>query len=104
MREVLADVARWLAEGRRVALATVIGVEGSGPRPPGATLAVNDAGEVSGSVSGGCVESAVVEEALSVLGGKPPHVVCYGVSDDAGFAAGLTCGGTLRIFVEELRW
>ena len=67
MKEVIADIDRWQAAGRRVAIARVIGVEGSGPRDPGATMAVNEDGEVAGSVSGGCVEGAVVVEALAVL-------------------------------------
>ena len=67
MKEVLADIDRWQAAGRRVAIARVIGVEGSGPRDPGATMAVSEDGEVAGSVSGGCVEGAVVTEALAVL-------------------------------------
>jgi xanthine dehydrogenase accessory factor len=103
VRELLADLDRWLSEGRRVALATLIAVEGSGPRAPGAALAVSDAGEVSGSVSGGCVEGAVVEAALSVLDGSPPHVVRFAAADAAGLEPGLPCGGALRIFVAELR-
>ncbi|MGH9051285.1 MAG: XdhC family protein, partial [Acidimicrobiia bacterium] len=69
MKEVLDDIERWRAAGRRVAVARVVDVDGSGPRDPGAAMAVSDAGEVAGSVSGGCVEGAVVEEALAVLSG-----------------------------------
>ena len=69
MKEVLDDIERWRADGHRVAVARVVGLEGSGPRDPGATMAVNDAGEVAGSVSGGCVEGAVVEASLEVLAG-----------------------------------
>jgi xanthine dehydrogenase accessory factor len=105
MREVLDDIERWRAAGHRVAVARVVGVEGSGPRDPGATMAVNDAGEVAGSVSGGCVEGAVVEEALAVLAGTSPRrVVTFGYSDDEAFAVGLTCGGTVQVFVEPLDW
>ncbi len=105
MKEVLDDIERWRAGGRRVAIARVVGVEGSGPRDPGATMAVNDAGEVAGSVSGGCVEGAVVTEALAVLAGeKPRGVVSFGYSDDDAFAVGLTCGGTVHLFVEPLDW
>ena len=105
MKEVLDDIERWRAAGRRVALARVVGVEGSGPRDPGATMAVNDAGEVAGSVSGGCVEGAVVQEALAVLAGEHTRgVVSFGYSDDEAFAVGLTCGGTVRLFVEPLDW
>jgi xanthine dehydrogenase accessory factor len=104
MKEVLSDIERWRGEGKRVAVARVVGIEGSGPRDPGATMAVSEEGEVAGSVSGGCVESAVVEEALAVLGGAPRKVVTYGISDDEAFAVGLTCGGTIHVFVEPLDW
>ena len=105
MKEVLGDIERWRAEGRRVAVARVVGVEGSGPRDPGATMVVNDAGEVAGSVSGGCVEGAVVTEALAVLSGERERgVVSFGYSDDEAFAVGLTCGGTVHLFVEPLDW
>jgi xanthine dehydrogenase accessory factor len=105
MRELLADIDRWRAAGRRVALARVVDLEGSGPRQPGAAMAVNDAGEVAGSVSGGCVESAVVGEALAILGGEAkPRVVAFGYSDDEAFAVGLTCGGIIHLFIDELDW
>ncbi|MGZ6912332.1 MAG: XdhC family protein [Acidimicrobiia bacterium] len=105
MKEVLDDIARWRAAGHRVAIARVIAVDGSGPRDPGATMVVNDAGEVAGSVSGGCVEGAVVTEALQVLEGtKPRGVVTFGYSDDEAFAVGLTCGGTVHLYVEPLDW
>lgn len=103
MRELLADIERWRGQGKRVALARVVDLEGSGPRGPGAAMAVSEDGEVSGSVSGGCVESAVVGEALAVLGGTAPaRVVSFGYSDDDAFSVGLTCGGTIRLFVEPL--
>ena len=105
MKEVLADIDRWRAAGRRVAVARVVGVEGSGPRDPGATMAVSEDGEVAGSVSGGCVESAVVTEALAILEGKAERrVVTFGYSDDEAFAVGLTCGGTIHVFIEPLDW
>ncbi len=105
MKEVLGDIERWRAGGHRVAIARVVGVDGSGPRDPGATMVVNDAGEVAGSVSGGCVEGAVVTEALAVLSGeKPRGIVSFGYSDDEAFAVGLTCGGTVHLFVEPLDW
>jgi xanthine dehydrogenase accessory factor len=102
MREVLDDIERWQAGGHRVALARVVGVVGSGPRDPGATMAVNEDGEVAGSVSGGCVEGAVVSEALEVLASGEPRLCTFGYSDDEAFSVGLTCGGTIRIFVEPL--
>lgn len=105
MREILDDIDRWRGVGKRVALARVVDVEGSGPRLPGAAMAVSEDGEVAGSVSGGCVEGAVVSEALAVLNGEAePRVVTFGYSDDEAFAVGLTCGGTIRLFVEALDW
>jgi xanthine dehydrogenase accessory factor len=104
MKEVLADIERWQGEGKRVALARVVALEGSGPRLPGATMAVSEDGEVAGSVSGGCVEGAVVTEALEVLSGSGPKLCTFGYSDDEAFAVGLTCGGTIRVFVEPLDW
>lgn len=105
MREVLSDIERWRRQGKQVAIARVVGVEGSGPRDPGATMAVSSDGEVAGSVSGGCVEGAVLHEALAVLNGeRGPGIVTFGYSDDEAFAVGLTCGGTLHLFVEELTW
>jgi xanthine dehydrogenase accessory factor len=105
MREILDDIDRWQAQGKRVALARVVDVEGSGPRGPGAAMAVSEGGEVAGSVSGGCVEGAVVTEALAVLAGEAaPRVVTFGYSDDEAFAVGLTCGGTIRLFIEPLDW
>jgi xanthine dehydrogenase accessory factor len=105
MKEILDDIERWRARGERVAVARVVGLEGSGPRDPGAAMAVSESGEVAGSVSGGCVEGAVVTEALAVLEGKHPRgVVSFGYSDDEAFAVGLTCGGTIHVFVEPLDW
>ena len=104
MKEVLNDIERWRSAGQRVAVARVVGVDGSGPRDPGATMAVNQDGEVAGSVSGGCVEGAVVSEALEVLASGQPRLCTFGYSDDEAFAVGLTCGGTIRVFVEPLNW
>ncbi|HET9733309.1 MAG TPA: XdhC family protein [Acidimicrobiales bacterium] len=104
MKEVLGDIERWRSAGQRVALARVVGVEGSGPRDPGATMAVSEAGEVAGSVSGGCVEGAVVTEALDVLATGRARLCTFGYSDDEAFAVGLTCGGTIRVFIDPLDW
>lgn len=104
MKGVLDDIARWQESGHRVALARVVGVIGSGPREEGATMAVSDQGEVAGSVSGGCVEGAVVAEALEVLAEGRPRLCTFGYSDEEAFAVGLTCGGTIRVFVEPLDW
>jgi xanthine dehydrogenase accessory factor len=104
VKEVLNDVERWRAKGKRVAVARVVGIEGSGPRDPGATMVVSEDGEVAGSVSGGCVEGAVVIEALDVLQSGEPRLCTFGYSDDEAFAVGLTCGGTIHVFVEPLDW
>ena len=98
------DLDRWRAQGRRVAIARVVDIEGSGPRLPGAAMAVADDGEVAGSVSGGCVEGAVVTEALQVLESGDRRLVTFGYSDDEAFAVGLTCGGTVHLFIEPLDW
>jgi len=102
--EVLATLERWRGEGQRVALATVVGVENSAPRGPGAVMAVNARGDVAGSVSGGCVESAVYGEAQEVIASGRARVVTYGISDDQAFEHGLTCGGTIHVLVERLDW
>lgn len=104
MRDLLDDVDRWREEGLRVAVARVVDVAGSGPREPGAAMAVSERGDVVGSVSGGCVEGAVVTEALEVLVTGRRTMVSFGYSDDDAFAVGLTCGGTVHLFVEPLDW
>ncbi|MFP5577360.1 MAG: XdhC family protein [Acidimicrobiia bacterium] len=104
MREILTDLERWRKAGKQVALARVVDVEGSGPRLPGAAMAVNEDGEVAGSVSGGCVEGAVVTEALQIIGSGERRIVTFGYSDDEAFAVGLTCGGTIHLYIEPLDW
>ena len=105
MRDLLAEIDRWQRDGKRVALARVVDIEGSGPRDPGAAMAVNEAGEVVGSVSGGCVEGAVVAEALDMLtGDRSPRLVTFGYSDDEAFAVGLTCGGIIHLFIQPMDW
>ncbi len=104
MRDLFADIDRWRGQGRRVALARVVDIDGSGPRLPGAAMVVADDGEVAGSVSGGCVEGAVVTEALAVLESGERRTVTFGFSDDDAFAVGLTCGGTVHLFIEPLDW
>ncbi len=104
MREILKDLERWRRQGRRVAVARVVDLEGSGPRLPGASMAVTEDGQVAGSVSGGCVEGAVVVEALEVLATGDRRMVTFGYSDDEAFAVGLTCGGTIHLFIEPLDW
>ncbi len=93
----------WLAEGRRVVAATLVETVGSAPLDPGAEMLVDDGGRIEGSVTGGCVEGALVEEAQGILAGAPPRVATYGISDQQAADVGLMCGGTVRIFVRELR-
>ncbi len=102
MIDILETLERWQGDGRQVAIATVVAVEFSAPRDPGAAMAVNDRGEVAGSVSGGCVEGAVYEEAQDVLRTGRARLVTYGISDADAISVGLTCGGTIHIFVEML--
>jgi len=105
VKEILDDLDRWRSAGERIALARVVATEGSSPRDAGAAMAVSESGEVAGSVSGGCVEGAVVERALAVLAGEAEAgVVSFGFSDDEAFAVGLTCGGTIHLFLEPLEW
>ncbi len=104
MKEILEDIDRWKKAEKKIALARVVKVEGSGPRDPGATMAVNQDGEVAGSVSGGCVEGAVVTEALDILSSGERKVVTFGYSDDEAYAVGLTCGGTIHLYIEPLDW
>ncbi|MGW7093529.1 XdhC family protein [Streptomyces sp. NPDC054874] len=99
MRDILPDLRARCADGIPFALATVVAVHGSAPRDPGAVLAVDAAGTVLGSVSGGCVEGDVYEVAREVLAGAGPRVVSYGISDDEAFGTGLTCGGTIEVLV-----
>ena len=102
MRDILDTLERWAAEGRKVATATVVATERSAPRDPGAVLAVSETGEVAGSVTGGCVEPAVYEEARDVLTGGAPRLLTYGIADEEAFEVGLSCGGTVHIFVDML--
>jgi xanthine dehydrogenase accessory factor len=102
VRDILPIVERWAAAGTRAAAATVVATERSAPRGPGAVLAVSERGEVAGSVTGGCVEPAVFEEAREVLAGGPPRLKTYGIADEEAFEVGLACGGTVHIFVEPL--
>ena len=104
MKEILEDIDRWKKAEKKIALARVVKVEGSGPRDPGAAMAVNEDGEVAGSVSGGCVEGAVVTEALDILSSGERKVVTFGYSDDEAYAVGLTCGGTIHLYIEPLDW
>jgi xanthine/CO dehydrogenase XdhC/CoxF family maturation factor len=99
---VLDQAAQWLKDGRQVALATVIETWGSAPQPVGSQLAIDADGNFIGSVSGGCVEGAVVTEAIDVLGTGKPKVLAFGVADETAWKVGLACGGRIRVYVEPL--
>jgi xanthine dehydrogenase accessory factor len=101
MKDVIQDVDAWVARGDEVALATVIDVKRSAPRPPGAKMAINSRGEVSGAVSGGCVEGAVVAVAEDVLKGGEPRLLHFGIADSEAWDVGLPCGGEIGVFVER---
>jgi len=99
---VLAEAARWRGEGRKVAVATVVTTWGSSPRPAGSQIAVDESGAFVGSVSGGCIEGAVVTEALEVMKSGKPKVLNYGITDERAWEVGLACGGKVKLFVEPL--
>lgn len=101
-RNVFDKAAEWRWEGRDVAVATVVATWGSAPAPPGSQLAVDGQGCFTGSVSGGCIEGAVVEEALAVLADGKPRLLSFGVTDEMAWEIGLACGGRVEIFVEKL--
>ena len=100
--DILQAAEDWKKAGRGVALATVVETWGSAPRPAGSSLVINDEGTFLGSVSGGCVEGAVVTEALDVISSGQPKLLEFGVADETAFNVGLSCGGTIRIFVEKV--
>lgn len=100
--EVLGQAAAWLDEGRDVALATVVSTWGSSPRPVGSQLLVDRQGNMVGSVSGGCIEGAVVSEARAALEDGKPRLLDFGVSDEMAWEVGLACGGKVEVFVERL--
>jgi xanthine/CO dehydrogenase XdhC/CoxF family maturation factor len=102
LNPVIDKIASWRKEGKNAALATVVKVERSGPLGPGTSMAVSEDGQVVGSVSGGCVEPAVYEEAMAAIEGGEPRLLSYGISDDEAFGVGLTCGGIILIFVERV--
>ena len=99
---ILELVAHWRAEGRGVALATVVATWGSSPRPVGSHLAVDENGRMAGSVSGGCIEGAVVREAQAVMADGTPRLLEFGVTNEQAWEVGLACGGTVRVFVERV--
>jgi xanthine dehydrogenase accessory factor len=101
MKDVLEEVDAWTARGDTIALATVIGVKRSAPRPPGAKMAINETGEIAGAVSGGCVEGAVVEVAEQVLQTGVPQLLHFGIADEEAWDVGLPCGGEIDVWVER---
>jgi xanthine/CO dehydrogenase XdhC/CoxF family maturation factor len=100
--QVLEQVAAWTEGGRKAAIATVVATWGSSPRPVGSQMGVSDQGEMVGSVSGGCIEGAVVKEALEVMAGAPPKLLDYGVSNEQAWEVGLACGGKLEVYIEAV--
>ena len=100
--DILATAGAWIAEGRKVALATVVETWGSSPRPVGSQLAVDDRSRMVGSVSGGCIEGAVIHEAQAIMAGAAPKLLTFGVSDEEAWSVGLACGGKVAVFVEAL--
>jgi xanthine/CO dehydrogenase XdhC/CoxF family maturation factor len=100
--DILKAAEDWRRSGRGVALATVVETWGSAPRPVGSHLVIDDAGNFLGSVSGGCVEGAVVAEALDVIGSGEPKTLEFGVADETAWQVGLSCGGTIRVLVEKV--
>ena len=102
MREVLEEIKSWTAAGDRVALATVVETWGSSPRPLGSKMVVSSSGKMAGSVSNGCIEGAVFEEAQKVLAAGKGRVVPYGVADDVAFEVGLACGGHVEVMIQPV--
>ena len=100
--DVLATAENWVASGRRVALATVAETWGSAPRPVGSHLVIDQEGNFDGSVSGGCVEGAVVSEALDVIATGAPRMLEFGAADETAWRVGLSCGGRIRVYVEPV--
>jgi xanthine/CO dehydrogenase XdhC/CoxF family maturation factor len=100
--DILAKAEAWRREGKGVAIATVVETWGSAPRPTGSNLVIDEDGNFLGSVSGGCVEGAVVTEAIDVIESGKPRTLEFGVADETAWRVGLSCGGTIRVYVEKL--
>lgn len=92
----------WMNSGKKLAIATVVSTWGSAPRPAGSHLVIDEEGNFEGSVSGGCVEGAVVAEAMDVIASGEPRILEFGVADETAFEVGLSCGGNIRVYVERL--
>jgi xanthine dehydrogenase accessory factor len=102
VKEILPEVEAWRDAGEKVVVATVVGTRRSAPRPVGTSLAVSESGKMCGSVSGGCVESDVFDNAMEVMRTGEPKLVHYGISDDLAWSVGLPCGGEIDVFVETV--
>jgi xanthine/CO dehydrogenase XdhC/CoxF family maturation factor len=102
MKEVLDEIARWREKGEKVVVATVVATRRSAPRPVGASLAVSESGQMCGSVSGGCVESDVYQNAREVMESGEPKLLSYGIADEEAWSVGLPCGGEIDVFVERV--
>jgi xanthine dehydrogenase accessory factor len=102
VKEILPEVESWQSEGEKVVVATVVATRRSAPRPVGASLAISESGKMCGSVSGGCVESDVYENAQEVLRTGEPKLLSYGISDDVAWSVGLPCGGEIDVFLERV--
>jgi xanthine/CO dehydrogenase XdhC/CoxF family maturation factor len=99
---LLEQAQAWRDAGRKVALATVVSTWGSSPRPAGSMLIVDEQGEMQGSVSGGCIEGAVIREAMEIMRGAPPRLLAFGVSNEEAWEVGLACGGRVQVWVEAI--
>jgi xanthine/CO dehydrogenase XdhC/CoxF family maturation factor len=102
VKEILPEIEQWRRDGESVVVATVIANRRSAPRPVGSSLAVSESGKLCGSVSGGCVEGDVVQQAQEVFATGEPKLISYGISDEEAWAVGLPCGGEIDVFVERL--
>ena len=102
MKEILSDVESWRDAGEKVVVATVVATRRSAPRPVGTSLAVSQSGKMCGSVSGGCVETDVYENAMEVMRTGEPKLLTYGITDDLAWSVGLPCGGEIDVFVETV--
>jgi xanthine dehydrogenase accessory factor len=102
VKEILPELERWRDEGEQIVVATVVANRRSAPRPVGSSLAISASGKLCGSVSGGCVESDVVEQAQDVFASGEPKLLSYGISDEQAWAVGLPCGGEIDVFLEKL--
>ncbi len=100
--DILSIATGWLAEGEKVAIATVTETWGSSPRPPGSQMAITASGRIAGSVSGGCIEGAVADAAQQTIAGAPPQLLDFGITNERAWEVGLACGGKLKVFVEAL--